>query len=75
MKTGNPISFESPAAGSDPLSKLATALLQLLFLPEIWRRRHQASMQFARIETRLLRDAGISDSRRFVEINKAFWEE
>ena len=53
----------------------ATSFLNLLFLPETWRQRHQASMQFSRLESRLLRDAGISESRRFVEINKSFWEE
>jgi uncharacterized protein YjiS (DUF1127 family) len=41
---------------------------------ETWRRRHKASMQFARIESRLLRDLGISDARRFIEVNKPFWE-
>ncbi len=52
----------------------ARILLKLLFLPETWRQRHQASMQFSRLGSRLLRDAGISESRRFVEINKSFWE-
>jgi uncharacterized protein YjiS (DUF1127 family) len=41
---------------------------------ETWRRRHKSSMQFARIESRLLRDLGISDAQRFIEVNKPFWE-
>ena len=41
---------------------------------ETWRLRHKASMQFARIESRLLRDLGISEAQRFIEVNKPFWE-
>ena len=40
---------------------------------ETWRRRHKASMQFTRIESRLLRDLGISEAQRFIEVNKPFW--
>ncbi len=53
---------------------LKNFLLNILFLPEAWRRHHRARMQFARIESRLLRDAGISDATRFIEINKGFRE-
>ncbi len=42
-------------------------------LLETWRQRHRSSMQLARVETRTLRDIGISESRRFIEINKPFW--
>lgn len=41
---------------------------------ETWRRRHKASMQSARIESRVLRDIGISEAQRFIEINKPFWQ-
>jgi uncharacterized protein YjiS (DUF1127 family) len=41
---------------------------------ETWRRRHKESMQFARIESRILRDLGISEAQRFIEVNKPFWE-
>ena len=41
---------------------------------ETWRRRHKESMQFARIESRVLRDLGISEAQRFIEVNKPFWE-
>lgn len=41
---------------------------------ETWRSRHKASMQFARVESRLLRDLGISEAQRFIEVNKPFWE-
>ena len=39
---------------------------------ESWRRRQQMSMQLAHIDARTLRDAGISEARRFIEINKPF---
>lgn len=42
---------------------------------ESWRKRHQASMQLARIDTRVLRDAGISDAQRFAAVNKPFWRQ
>ena len=45
-----------------------------LLAPEIWRRRHKSSMQFARVEANLLRDLGISEAQRFIEVNKPFWE-
>ena len=41
---------------------------------ETWRLRHKESMQFARIESRVLRDLGISEAQRFIEVNKPFWE-
>ena len=34
------------------------------------RRRHQASMQLAHVQAHILRDAGISEMQRFLEINK-----
>ena len=49
-------------------------LIGLVMSLESWRRREQVSMQFAHIDTRTLRDAGISEARRFIEINKPFRE-
>ena len=39
-----------------------------------WNRRHKTRRQFARVERRILRDVGISEADRFIEINKPFWE-
>jgi uncharacterized protein YjiS (DUF1127 family) len=39
---------------------------------EHWRRQQQLSMQFAAVEARTLRDAGISEARRFIEVNRPF---
>lgn len=50
---------------ADQLSHLAMAL-------ENWRRQQQASMQLDHVDAHTLRDVGISESRRFIEINKPF---
>ncbi len=57
-----------------PVLFLLDGIAATLHLLETWRRRHQSSMQLARVETRTLRDIGISESRRFVEVNKPFWQ-
>ncbi len=41
---------------------------------DTWRRRQQSRSQFAGIDHRILRDAGISEARVFIEVNKPFWE-
>jgi len=46
-----------------------------LALIETWQRRQRASAQLARVDARVLRDAGISDAQRFVELNKPFWRQ
>jgi uncharacterized protein YjiS (DUF1127 family) len=50
---------------ADQLSHLAKAL-------EHWRRQQQTSMQLDHVDAHTLRDVGISESRRFIEINKPF---
>jgi uncharacterized protein YjiS (DUF1127 family) len=42
---------------------------------ESWRLRHKTRMQFANVEARILRDVGISEGQRFIEVNKPFWEQ
>jgi uncharacterized protein YjiS (DUF1127 family) len=54
-------------AVGDHLADLARAL-------ETWRRRQQTCTQLAHIDARTLRDAGISEARRFIEINRPFQE-
>ena len=48
-----------------PMHLLATLLL--------WRRRIISRRQLARLDTRLLADAGISESERYAELSKPFW--
>ncbi len=57
-----------------PLFMILDSLIASLTAVETWRRRHKASMQGARVESRILRDLGISEAQRFIEVNKPFWE-
>lgn len=40
------------------------------FALERWRRRQQASEQLAHVDAHILQDAGISEARRFIEVNR-----
>ncbi|UTW06053.1 DUF1127 domain-containing protein [Pseudomonas benzenivorans] len=51
--------------GSLPLRLLAAAML--------WQRRIVSRRQLARLDARLLADAGISESQRQAELRKPFW--
>jgi uncharacterized protein YjiS (DUF1127 family) len=53
------------AVGSLPLRLLANLLL--------WQRRIVSRRQLARLDARLLADAGISESQRQAELRKPFW--
>ena len=48
-----------------PLRALSTLLL--------WQRRMASRRQLARLDSRLLADAGISESQRYEELSKPFW--
>lgn len=43
-------------------------------LARTWHQRYRTRQEFARVDARILRDCGISEVERFVEINKPFWE-
>jgi uncharacterized protein YjiS (DUF1127 family) len=61
----------NPTAGSGSLlMALRDHLYQLAMILENWRRCQQASVRFAHIDAHTLRDIGISEARRFIEINK-----
>ncbi|HDS1678544.1 TPA: DUF1127 domain-containing protein [Pseudomonas putida] len=60
--------FESNAQQSKasmPLRAISTLLL--------WQRRMASRRQLARLDARLLADAGISESQRYEELSKPFW--
>lgn len=60
--------FESNAQQSNasmPLRALSTLLL--------WQRRMTSRRQLARLDSRLLADAGITESQRYEELSKPFW--
>ena len=48
-----------------PLRVLANLML--------WQRRISSRHQLARLDSRLLADAGISDAQRYEELSKPFW--
>ena len=58
----------------DNSSKTVTSLpLNLLATLLLWQRRIVSRRQLARLDTRLLADAGISESQRYAELGKPFW--
>jgi uncharacterized protein YjiS (DUF1127 family) len=40
-----------------------------------WKRRHATRRRAEAVSTRVLRDIGISEAQRFIEVNKHFWEQ
>jgi uncharacterized protein YjiS (DUF1127 family) len=57
----------------NPHFTIVDCLLDCARAVETWRQRHKASMQGARVESRILSDLGISQAQRFIEVNKPFW--
>ncbi len=56
---------QSTPAGARPLRLLANLSL--------WQRRRRSRRQLARLDARLLADAGISEAQRRAELRKPFW--
>ena len=59
--------FENNTASKASLPLRAASTLLL------WQRRLSSRRQLARLDARLLADAGISESQRFQELSKPFW--
>ncbi|MET1079403.1 MAG: DUF1127 domain-containing protein [Pseudomonas sp.] len=55
----------TPAASAAPLRLLANLM--------VWQRRIASRHQLARLDSRLLADAGISEAQRYAELSKPFW--
>jgi len=55
-----------------PLAGTFTALAQIL---GTWRRRSHDRQELAKLDTRSLRDLGLTESAARFEINKPFWRE
>ena len=53
---------------------LVNYLSSIAMTLEAWRQKDVYSMQLAHIDLRTLRDIGISESQRFIEVNKSYWE-
>ncbi|MBA1241630.1 DUF1127 domain-containing protein [Pseudomonas japonica] len=47
--------------------------LRILASLSLWQRRLASRHQLARLDARLLADAGISESQRYEELSKPFW--
>jgi uncharacterized protein YjiS (DUF1127 family) len=41
---------------------------------ETWPLQQKSIMEFAHVDTHTLQDIGVSNSVRFIEVNKPFWE-
>lgn len=54
--------------------KLYDLFIAIASTIKTWRLRHITSMEFTRVDIHTLHDLGISDARRFIEVNKPFWE-
>jgi Domain of unknown function (DUF1127). len=55
---------------SNPKASLPLRAISTLLL---WQRRMASRRQLARLDARLLADAGISESQRYEELSKPFW--
>jgi uncharacterized protein YjiS (DUF1127 family) len=51
----------------------ASLPLRILASLSLWQRRLASRHQLARLDARLLADAGISESQRYEELSKPFW--
>lgn len=51
----------------------ASLPLRILASLSLWQRRLVSRHQLARLDARLLADAGISESQRYEELSKPFW--
>ncbi|ATR81166.1 DUF1127 domain-containing protein [Pseudomonas sp. FFUP_PS_473] len=60
--------FENSAEKSN-----ASLPLRLLSNLLLWQRRISSRHQLARLDSRLLADAGISEAQRYEELSKPFW--
>lgn len=54
-------------------SNTASLPLRILANLSLWQRRLASRHQLARLDARLLADAGISEAQRYEELSKPFW--
>lgn len=71
--TMNQLTLESNTRNNLP--GFIEGLARTLKVLETWRQRQKSRAQFARTDSRILRDTGIDQTHRFIESNKPFWEE
>lgn len=64
----------APAEQRRQQRQLSSRLAGLLDLVTTWKLRHETRNQLAHATPDVLRDVGISESQRFIEVNKSFWQ-
>ncbi len=64
----------TPAEQRRQIRQLSSRLAGLLDLVTTWKLRHETRNQLAHATPEVLRDVGISESQRFIEVNKSFWQ-
>ena len=58
---------------SNTVKSQASMPLRVLANLMLWQRRISSRHQLARLDSRLLADAGISEAQRYEELSKPFW--
>ncbi|NMY36054.1 MULTISPECIES: DUF1127 domain-containing protein [Pseudomonas] len=58
---------------SNTVKNQASMPLRVLANLMLWQRRISSRHQLARLDSRLLADAGISEAQRYEELSKPFW--
>ena len=58
---------------SNTVNTQASLPLRVLANLMLWQRRISSRHQLARLDSRLLADAGISEAQRYEELSKPFW--
>ncbi|MBO4967588.1 DUF1127 domain-containing protein [Pseudomonas sp. FSL R10-0056] len=58
---------------SSTVNSQASMPLRVLANLMLWQRRISSRHQLARLDSRLLADAGISEAQRYEELSKPFW--
>ena len=73
--TSSVISLNQPCAEQPGwLTRFGCRLARFPATLEVWRLRHKTRIHLARADMVMLRDVGISQSQRFIEANKPFWQ-
>ena len=73
QRTEADVNSKQPEIGIGKPGEYFLGLIMAPFiLLEHWRQRRQVSMQFAHVDCRTLRDAGISEAQRFIGLHKPF---
>jgi uncharacterized protein YjiS (DUF1127 family) len=68
------VATSTPAEQRSLIRQLSSRLAGLLELVTTWKLRHETRNQLACATPDVLRDVGISESQRFIEVNKSFWQ-